>query len=234
MNTIFMTTKNSGTTDSHRYRLNLSSKINLKQPRKYVALANLSMYYTWKNVTKAHNNGKFTISAPTWSETFELPEGSYNIADINDYFRYIVQKHTKDHEKDIEIFANRVKNRVSFKLGAGVSLELRTPETQKLLGVSEKVVKGEVNGDLVPQLETVQTVLVHCNLVDNEYQQDSNILYSFVPDKSFGGILSVHPTEFIFLKCYMSEFDHIEIRFTDQDGVPLSIEDNIQMTMVIR
>ena len=116
----------------------------------------------------------------------------------------------------------------------GVSLELMTPETQKFLGVFQKVLTGQVNGDKVPQLETVQTVLVHCNLVDNHYQRDSMVLCSFVPDKSFGNILSVHPSEFIWLKTFKSEFDYIEVWFSDQDSTPLDIEDNVQITMVIR
>ena len=76
MDTIFMTTKNSSTSDSHRFRLNLNTKINLKLPHKHIALANLSIYYTWKNVTKKHKNGKFKITTPSWSEEFELPEGT--------------------------------------------------------------------------------------------------------------------------------------------------------------
>ena len=234
MNTIFMTTKNSGTSESHKFRLNLSNKINLKQPHRYISLANLSIYYTWKNVTKKHNNGKFKITAPSWSEEFELPEGSYNVSDINEYFQFIVKKHTKDHDKDIEIYANKVKNRVAFKLGAGVSLEFMSPETQKFLGFSVNKVTGTGNGDKVPQLETVQTVLVHCNLVDNDYQRDSMILYSFVPDKSFGNILSIQPSDFIWLKTFNSEFNYIEVWFSDQDSVPLEIEDNVQVTIVIR
>ena len=90
-----MTTKNSATTDSHRFHLNLRSKINLKLPHRHIALANLSIYYTWKNVTKKHKNGKFKITTASWSEEFELPEGSYSVSDIDDYFKYIVKKHTK-------------------------------------------------------------------------------------------------------------------------------------------
>ena len=119
-------------------------------------------------------------------------------------------------------------------MGAGVSLELMTPETQEFLGVSEKLLTGEVDGDKVAKLETVQTVLVHCNLVDNDYQKNSRILYSFVPDRPFGNILSIQPSDFIWLKTFKSEFDHIEVWFTDQNNVPLEIEDNVQVSMVIR
>ena len=116
----------------------------------------------------------------------------------------------------------------------GVTLELMSDETQKFLGVSKKKLTGEVDGDLVPQLETVQTVLIHCNLVDNDYQHDSRILYTFVPNKSFGSLLSIQPSDFIWLKTFKTEFQYIEVWFTDQDSVPLEIEDNVHITMVIR
>ena len=103
-----------------------------------------------------------------------------------------------------------------------------------MLGTSQKVITGEINGDLVPQMETTDVVLVHCNLVNNEYQQDSRVLYSFVPDKSFGQLLSVTPADFIWLKTFRSEFDYIEIWLSDQDSVPLELEDKVNITMVIR
>ena len=234
MDTIFMTSKNSATSDSHRFRLNLQNKRNLKLPHRHIALANLSIYYTWKNVTKKMNNGKFKITAPSWSKEFELPEGSYSIGDIDAYFKYIVEKHTKYHEGDIEIYANKTKNRVTFKMADRVTLELMSPETQKFLVVSKRVLTGEVNGDKVPQLETVQTVLVHCNLVDNDYQHDSRILHIFVPDKTFGSLLSIQPSDFVWLKTFKTEFLYIEVWFMDQDSKPLEIEDNIHITMVIR
>ena len=85
-----MNSENSKTSDSHRLLLNLSDKINLKRKDKYFALSNLTISYTWKNVNKSYKNNKFNISAPTWNEEFGLPDGSYSISDIQDYFKYIL------------------------------------------------------------------------------------------------------------------------------------------------
>ena len=95
MNTIFMNSENSKTSDPHRLLLNLTDKIDLRRKDKYIALSNLSIYYRWKNIKKLHKNNKFKISAPTWNEEFELPDGSYSISDIQDYFEYILKKHGK-------------------------------------------------------------------------------------------------------------------------------------------
>ena len=91
MDTIFLNSENSKRSDPHRLLLNLSNKINLKRSNKYVALSNLSIYYTWKNIKKSYKNNKFKISAPTWNEVFELPDRSYSVLDIQTYFKYIVQ-----------------------------------------------------------------------------------------------------------------------------------------------
>ena len=93
METIFMNTENSKTNEAHRFRLDLTDKLNLKDPKKYMALANLSIYYTWKNIKSEYKNNKFKISAPTWNDTLDLPDGSYSIADIQDYFEFIIKKH---------------------------------------------------------------------------------------------------------------------------------------------
>ena len=86
METIFINTENNKTNELHRFRLSLANKLNLKNPNKNIALANLSIYYTQKNIKSPYNNNKFKISAPTWNNTFDLPDGSYFIADIQDYF----------------------------------------------------------------------------------------------------------------------------------------------------
>ena len=87
-----MNTENSETSETHRFKLDLADKLNLKNPNKNMALANLSIYYTWKNITSEYNNNKFKISAPTWNETFDLPNGSYSTDDIQDYFEFIIKK----------------------------------------------------------------------------------------------------------------------------------------------
>ena len=88
-----MNTENSKTNKPRRFRLSLADKLNLKDPSKNMALANLSIYYTWKNIKSAYSNNKFKISAPTWNDEFDLPDGSYSIADIQDYFEFIIKKH---------------------------------------------------------------------------------------------------------------------------------------------
>ena len=136
-----MNTENSKTSEPHRFKLDLTDKLNLKNPNKNMALANLSIYYTWKNIKSEYNNNKFKISAPTWNYTFDLPDGSYSIDDIQNYFEYIIKKHeTLSEDLPIEIYPNKIKNRFVFKIKTGYKLELLTPETMGLLGSRKKVV----------------------------------------------------------------------------------------------
>ena len=86
METIFINTENSKTSEPNRFKLDLTDKLNLKNPNKNMALANLSIYYTWKNMKSEYNNNKFKILTPTWNNTFDLLDGSYSISDIQDYF----------------------------------------------------------------------------------------------------------------------------------------------------
>ena len=135
-----MNTENSKTNEPHRFKLALTDKLNLKNSNKNMALANLSIYYTWKNIKSEYNNNKFKISAPTWNETFDLPDGSYSIADIQDYFEFIIKKHeTLTENPPIQIYPNKIKKRIVFKIKTGYMLELLTPETMKLLGSTKKM-----------------------------------------------------------------------------------------------
>ena len=136
-----------------------------------MALANLSIYYTWKNIKSAYNNNKFKISAPTWNDTFDLPDGSYSIADIQDYFEFIIKKHeTLTENPPVQIYPNKIKNRIVFKIKTGCKLESLSSETMKLLGSTKKDVDQDKDGEDVPKLESVKVVLVNCNLVNNNYQ----------------------------------------------------------------
>ena len=176
METIFMNRENSKTNEPHRFRLDLAGKRNLKNPKKNIALVNLRIYYTWKNIKSEYNNNKFKISASTWSETFDLPDGSYTIDDIQDYFEFIIKKHeTLTDNSSIKIYSNKIKNRIFFKIKNGYKLELLTPETMKLLVSTNKVVDKDKNSENVPKLESVEVVLVHCNLVKNDYQHASKV-----------------------------------------------------------
>ena len=91
METIFMNTENSKTNKSHRFKLDLTDKLNRKNPNKNMALANLSIYCTWKNIKSEYNNNKFKISAPTWNDTSDLPDVSYSIPNIQDYCEFIIK-----------------------------------------------------------------------------------------------------------------------------------------------
>ena len=111
-----------------------------------------------------------------------MPDGSYSISDIQDYFEYILKKHSENADnRSIRIFVNKIENRTTFKIKTGYYLELLTPETANLLGSTESKITKDKHGDNVPHLEIVELVLVHCNLVNNDYQQDSRILYTLVP-----------------------------------------------------
>ena len=165
-----MNTENSKTSEPHKVKLDLTDKLNLENPDKNKALANLSIFYTWKNIKSEYNNNKFKISAPTWNDPFDLPHGSYSIDDIQDYFEFIVKKHEiLTEDLPIEIYPNKIKNRIVFKIKTGYKLELLIPETMKLLGSTKKVVGKDKNGENIPKLEFVEVVLVHCNLVKNDY-----------------------------------------------------------------
>ena len=129
---------------------------------------------------------------------------------------------------------NKIENRITFKIKDGYSLELLTKETMKLLGSAEDKITKDKNGENVPHLEITEVVLVHCNMVNNDYQQDSRVLYTFVPNKSFGSLLDISPSNHIFLKTFNSEYNEIIVWFTDQNSKPLEIEDRINLTMVIK
>ena len=93
MDTIFMNSENIKSSKPHILKLKLTSKLDLRIGEKVIALSNLSIYYTWKTVKNSYNNNKFKVSASTWNEEFKLPDGSYSISDIQDYFEYILKKH---------------------------------------------------------------------------------------------------------------------------------------------
>ena len=116
----------------HRFRLSLADKLKVKNRNKNIALGNLSIYYIWKNIKSAYNNNKFKVSAPTWNDTFDLPNGSYSIANIQYYFEFIIKKHENLIENPpVQIYSSKIKNRIVFKIKTGCKLELLSPETMK-------------------------------------------------------------------------------------------------------
>ena len=147
-------------------------KLDLRIGEKSIALSNLSVYYTGKNIKSSCNNNKFKISAPTWNDKFDLPDG----------------------------------------------LQVLTPETMKLLESTKNKITKDKNGENVPYIEITEVILVHCDFVNNDYQQDSRVLYTFVPNKLFGSLLEITPTNHIFLITFNSEYSEIKVWFTDQNS----------------
>ena len=138
MDTIFMNSENSKTPQPNVLILKLTNKLDLRLGEKFIALSNISIYYTWKNIKSSYNDNKFKISEPTWNDKFELPDGSYCVSDSQDYFEYILEKHGKDIDKpSVQIYVNKIENEVTFKIKNGYSLELITSETMQLLGSTE-------------------------------------------------------------------------------------------------
>ena len=208
-----------------------TNKLDLKR-NKTISLANLSIYYTWENIKSAYNN-KFKISGPKWSETFDLPDGSYEISDIQDYFLKMIQKHEStiknNEESPISIYPNEVKNRIVFKIKTGYKLELLSKEAQKLLGDGPLIDKDK-NSKNIPQLDQVAYALLYCKLVSNQYLQNSKLLYEFFPDKKFGQLISAQTSSIYSI----SLFGYIEIWFTDQNNKSLKIEDKVSVTLLIQ
>ena len=159
---------------------------------------------------KLYKNNKFKISAPTWNEEFELPDGSYSLSDIQDYFEYALKKHGEEAvNPSIKMYTNKIESRITFKIKIGYYLELLTTETMKSLGSTKSERKKDKNGENVPYLEITEVALIHCNVANNSYQQNSRVLYTFVTNKSFGQLLGISPKIFVFLKRFDSEFSDI-------------------------
>ena len=144
-------------------------------------------------------------------------------------------KHSENIDNpSIKIYVKKNENRVAFKIKKGYYLELLTPETMKLLGSTKSKITKDKNGENVPHLEIVDLVLIYCNFVNNNYQQNSRILYRFVPNKPFGSLLETSPANHIFLKTFNSEFQEIKLWFTDQNSKPLEVEDKINLTLIVK
>ena len=163
-----------------------------------------------------------------------MPDGSYSIAAIQNYFEYIIKKHeTIAKVSSVLIYVNEINKRIVFKIKSGYKLELLSKETMRLLGSSNDTIDGDKNSELVPRLESVDLVLVHCNVVNNSYQQASKVVFTFVLNKKHGQLMTVSPHLLIMLKTNNTEFSFIEIWFTDQDNRPLEIEDSVNISLIV-
>ena len=229
-----MSSENSKTSKPHRFKLILTDKLNLKHPQKNMTLAKLSVYCTWKNIKSEYNNNKFKISAPTWNDTFDLPDGSYSLLDIQDYFEFIIKKpQTLTKNPPVQIYVNRIKNRIVFKIKTGCKLELLTPKTMKLLGSTKKDVDKDKDGENVQKLEPAEVVLVHRNLFKNDYQHTSKVLFTFVPNKQFVQLINISPHSSTMMNTVNTEFHSVEVWFTDQVSKALESKHNVNLTLII-
>ena len=144
-------------------------------------------------------NNKFKISVPTWSEELELLDWSCSVSDIQDYFKHVLKKHeTVTDNISIMVYLNKIANRITFKIKTGYYLELLTPETIKLLGSTKSKMNKDKNDENVPQLEITKLVLIYCNIVNNNYQQDARVWHTFVLNKSFGQLLDISQKKLYF------------------------------------
>ena len=210
-----MNTENSNTNESNNCIHQFTDKLNPNN--KNIGLIILSIYYNWKNIKSAYNNNNFKTSAPTWNDEFDLPDGSYSISDIQDYFEFNIKKQeTLAGNPPIQIYPNKIKNRIAFKVKTGYKLELLSLETMKILGSAKKDVRDK-DGEDVQKVEFVEVVLVHCNLVNNSCQQASKVLFTFVHNKQFGPVNYYFISSLIMIKTTNTEFQVVEVWFTDQN-----------------
>ena len=163
-----------------------------------------------------------------------MTDGSYSIAALQNYFECIIKKHeTITDVSPVLIYVNEINNKIVFKIKSGYKLELLSKETMKLLGSTSNSIDGDKNSELVPKLESVDLVLVHCNVVNNSYQQASKVLFTFVPNKKYGQLITISPETLIMLKTVNTEFSFIEIWFTDQGNRPLEIQDRVNISLIV-
>ena len=131
----------------------------------------------------------------------------------------------------VQIYVDEIKNRIVFKIKTAYKLELLTPKTMKLLGSTKK--DADKGGENVPKLESVEVVLVHCNLVKNDYQKTSKVLFTFVPNKQLRQLINISPHSLTMMNTVNTEFSFVEVWFKDQVSKAIEIEDNVNLTLII-
>ena len=175
MDTIFMNSINSKTSDPHRLLRNFSDKINLKRSDKYAALSNFSIQYTQKNIKNSYKNNNFKLSAPTWNHEFQLPDGSYFVSDIQDYFVYIFKKRgEKADNPSIRIYINKIENRITLKIKTGFYLKFLTPETIKLPRSNKSKMNKDKNVKMCLMqrfLKQYQSIVILLIIIINKIQE---------------------------------------------------------------
>ena len=208
-----MNYENSKTSEPRVLILKLTDKLDLKRGEKSVALSNLKIYYTWKDIKNSYNNNKFKISAPIWNDKFELSDGSYSVSDIQHSFEHILKKHNKNIDNpSIKIFVNKIKNRITFKMNIGYYRDFLTPETIKLPGSTKNKIAKDKNRENVPTFEITEVVLVHYNIVNNDTNKirESDI-HLFWINQLVNDFSEMSPKNHKFLKTFNSKFQAIKV-----------------------
>ena len=227
-----MNTENSETNERHRLRLTLANKLNLKDPSKNMALANLSIYSIWKNIKSAYNSNNFKISPSTWNDKFDLPDGSYSTSDTQDYFHFIIKKNeTLTENATVQIYTNKIKNRILLKKNR-IQIRIFIFRNNEIIKHNKHVDQYK-NGEDVSKLESFEIALVYCNLVKNNYKQASTVLFTFVPNKQFDQLINISPHSLTILITTNTEFSLIEVWFTYQNSKSLEVEGNVNMLLII-
>ena len=222
-----MNTENSKTSESHRFKLDLTEKFNLKDPKKNMSI--------WVFITlgKTSNQNTTTMNLKFFPQLGMIL--SILLILFWFTFEFIIKKHeTLTENPSVQIYVDKIKNRIVFKIKKGYKLELLTPETIKLLrSTKEKDVDKDKGSENVTKSESVEVVLVHYNLVKNDYQHTSKVLFIFVPNKQFGQLINISPHSLTMMNTVNTEFSSVEVWFTDQVSKTLKIEDNVNLTLII-
>ena len=234
MNTLQLSTNNASTENNHFLRYRFTNPIKLNG---YVALSHINLWYNWKNITAALNNREFSFQKVGDPEVHvSLPDGSYTIEDLNNFLHLRMKE--KGYENNdtygINLYANPVYNRVTLAITADYRIAFGAG-LAKFLGATPLAVYTDTDENFpsVPQVENVKSVQIHCNLVYNEYQKDSSLLYNFTPNAAYGSLLSVEPRFAQWRKTRDATETFVEVWLTDQSGTVLPLEDDWAVTLQV-
>ena len=236
MDLSILSTGNAKTSENHKLRLELISDLRLENA--VISLSHLSLYYTWKNFLSKYNNVtcEYTHIPSNTLVKITIPDGSYSVRDLNNYIHHVMSSNNhvnSDESFGINIYANPVYNRITIKVSNDYEFNIIDGLRQTLGFSQSPLTNGDFNGEDTPQIEKVNNVLVHCNLVNNRVVNDSSVIHSFVPNNSFGSILSISPNYPFWHNTRNASFKDIEVWLTDQNNEPLDIEDNILVELQI-
>lgn len=244
MNSITLSNAFNSSGENNKLVLQLSSNLLLENT--LCCLDNLTIYYSWFNIKKSLNNNAFAYSDGGNIIDIILPDGSYEISDINKFLHIkmlennLTNKKEKESKKisyPISLHANTTYYKVQAIIQKPFKLIIKDDnDFCKVIGMNPGTYSEDCFGQNIPNLENVESVFVHCNLVDNKYSTYSRLLYTFSPQKSkFGDLISVSPNFPRWVNCFNSSFNTIEIWFTSQDNKMLDIIDpKITITLLLK